>query len=282
MQIRDTLLTAFAPLVWGSTYIVTSQVLPPGLPLTAATLRVLPVGLALVLYYRHWPEPRWLLRLLLLGALNIGIFQGLLFVAAYRLPGGVAATLGAIQPLLVAVLAWPLLSIRPTLAVFGAGCAGMVGVGLLVLTPAARLDGVGIAAALVGAGCMALGVVLGRRWLAPMPIMVVTAWQLTLGGLLLLPAALWFEPALPSLSWAQGLGYAYLGLVGAGIAYFLWFRGITRLPPSALASLGLLSPLAATVLGWAVAGQSLGWGQLGGAALVLGAVMWGQLRPSPR
>jgi probable blue pigment (indigoidine) exporter len=41
-----------------------------------------------------------------LGALNIGIFQALLFIAAYRLPGGLAAVLGAIQPLLIMVLAW--------------------------------------------------------------------------------------------------------------------------------------------------------------------------------
>ena len=39
--------------------------------------------------------------MLVLGGLNIGVFQALLFVAAYRLPGGVAATTGAIQPLLV-------------------------------------------------------------------------------------------------------------------------------------------------------------------------------------
>lgn len=273
---RDTLLTSLAPLVWGSTYLITSHVLPPALPLTAAVLRVLPVGLLLLAWHRRLPSGIWLARMTVLGALNIAIFQGALFVAAYRLPGGVAATLGAIQPLLVAVLAWPLLSLRPTIGVVAAGILGICGVALLVLTPAARLDAVGIAAALGGAACMALGTILTRRWLPAVPPMVSTSWQLVAGGVLLLPFAVALEPGLPPLTAAQVGGYAYLGLVGAGVAYFLWFRGVARLAPSAVASLGLLSPLSATVLGWVVAGQSLSLGQTAGVGLVLAAVALGQ------
>ena len=38
--------------------------------------------------------------------MNIGFFQALLFIAAYHLPGGLAAVVGALQPLLVMGLAW--------------------------------------------------------------------------------------------------------------------------------------------------------------------------------
>ena len=38
----------------------------------------------------------------MLAALNIGVFFPLLFVAAYRLPGGLAAVVGAGQPFVVA------------------------------------------------------------------------------------------------------------------------------------------------------------------------------------
>ena len=87
----DVLLTALAPLIWGSTYIVTTELLPPDRPFTAAVLRALPAGLLLVLWCRRWPAAHSWPRLLVLAALNIGVFQALLFVAAYRLPGGVAA-----------------------------------------------------------------------------------------------------------------------------------------------------------------------------------------------
>jgi probable blue pigment (indigoidine) exporter len=98
---RDALLTACAPLIWGSTYWVTSQWLPPDRPLTAAVWRVLPAGLLLLLWARQWPAAGQWRRVFGLAVLNIAVFQALLFVAAYRLPGGVAAILGATQPLLV-------------------------------------------------------------------------------------------------------------------------------------------------------------------------------------
>lgn len=103
---RDALLTACAPVIWGSTYIVTSEFLPPDRPFTAALIRALPAGLLLLLVTWRLPHKQHWGRLAVLSALNIGVFQALLFVAAYRLPGGLAAVLGAIQPLLVMLLAW--------------------------------------------------------------------------------------------------------------------------------------------------------------------------------
>lgn len=85
---RAVLLTALAPMIWGTTYIVASEILPPDRPFTAALIRALPAGLLLVLITREIPARHLWFRLLTLSALNIGIFQALLFVAAYRLPGG--------------------------------------------------------------------------------------------------------------------------------------------------------------------------------------------------
>ena len=44
----DLLLTSAAPAIWGSTYVVTTLMLPPGIPLTVAMLRALPAGLLLL------------------------------------------------------------------------------------------------------------------------------------------------------------------------------------------------------------------------------------------
>ena len=101
----DLLLTALAPAIWGTTYIVTSQFLPPDRPFIAALLRVLPAGIALLIWCRRFPLRNEWWKLIVTGILNIGAFQALLFIAAYRLPGGLAAVIGAIQPLLVMMLA---------------------------------------------------------------------------------------------------------------------------------------------------------------------------------
>ena len=148
---HDYLLTAAAPAIWGSTYIVTSELLPPDRPFTAALIRVLPAGLLLVLLMRQWPTRSDWLRLLVLSALNIGAFQALLFVAAYRLPGGLAAVLGAIQPLLVMALAWLVERKTPAAATLLAAVAGVVGMALLLVSPQTVFEPVGIAAALLGA-----------------------------------------------------------------------------------------------------------------------------------
>ena len=60
-------LTAVPPVVWGSTYAVTQLWLPPDRPLFAATARVLPAGLLLLLWVRRLPRGRWWGRSVVLG-----------------------------------------------------------------------------------------------------------------------------------------------------------------------------------------------------------------------
>lgn len=163
----EILLTAIAPAIWGSTYLVTTEFLPAGYPVTVAMLRALPAGLLLLLVVRQMPTGVWLARSFVLGALNFSFFQTMLFVSAYRLPGGVAATVGAIQPLIVIVLSRIVLGSPARALSVVAGIAGMAGVALLVLTPKAALDPVGVAAGLAGAVSMAFGTVLSRHWTPP-------------------------------------------------------------------------------------------------------------------
>ena len=281
----DVLITALAPAIWGSTYIVTTEILPPDRPFTAALLRALPAGLLLVLYSRYLPRRSEWPRLLVLAALNIGFFQALLFVAAYRLPGGLAAVVGAIQPLLVMGLVWSMDRQRPASVAVAASVVGIAGMAALLLAPGASWDPVGIATAFVGTACMASGTYLTRRWRPTVPLLAFTGWQLLIGGLLLLPVAWLIDPPLPQLSPLQWLGYAYLSLFGALLAYVLWFRGIARLAPVAVSSLGLLSPLVAVLLGWALLGQSITGVALLGLIAVLGsilAVQWAAAQASAK
>jgi probable blue pigment (indigoidine) exporter len=279
----NVLMTALAPAIWGSTYIVTTELLPPDRPFTAALLRALPAGLLLVLYSRYWPARRDWPRLLVLAALNIGFFQALLFVAAYRLPGGLAAVVGAIQPLLMMGLVWSLDHQRPASAAVVASVVGIAGMAALLLAPGASWDLIGIVAAFVGTACMASGTYLTRRWQLSPPLLAFTGWQLLLGGLLLLPLAYWIDPPLPTLSPQHWLGYAYLSVFGALLAYGLWFRGIARLAPVAVSSLGLLSPLVAVLLGWLLLDQRLTGTALLGLVAVLGSILtvqWASRAPA--
>lgn len=269
----DTLITALAPIIWGSTYIVTTELLPPDRPFTAALIRTLPAGMLLAAYCWRTPLRHEWGRLLVLSALNIGFFQALLFVAAYRLPGGLAAVLGAIQPLMVMALAWTLDRQQPAYLAIWASVLGIVGMAALLLSPGTASDTVGISAALAGAACMAAGTYLARRWRPKISVIVFTSWQLLAGGLMLVPVAWAIDPPLPRLTTAHLLSYAYLSIIGTLLAYTLWFRGLARLSPVAVSSLGLLSPLTAVLLGWVLLGQSITGVSLVGLVTVLVSVL---------
>jgi len=243
----DLLLTALAPAIWGTTYIVTSQFLPPDRPFIAALLRVLPAGIALLIWCRRFPLRNEWWKLIVTGILNIGAFQALLFIAAYRLPGGLAAVIGAIQPLLVMMLAWGVDRQRsPWVAVLSA-VTGIIG--------------------------MALGTWLSRRWAISLPVVALTGWQLLIGGVVLAPVAWLVDPPLQGVTWTQAAGYLWLCVAGAMLAYGLWFRGISRLPSVAVSALSLLSPVTAVLLGWICLGQKIEGGALVGLIVVLLSVL---------
>ncbi|MGC0403292.1 putative blue pigment (indigoidine) exporter [Streptomyces sp. SAI-126] len=280
------LLTALAPVSWGTTYAVTTEFLPPDRPLFTGMMRALPAGLVLLALARVLPRGVWWGKATVLGALNIGAFFPLLFLSAYRLPGGMAAVVGSVGPLIVVGLSAVLLGQRPTARSVLTGVVAAFGVSLVVLKAAGALDAVGVAAAFTSAASMSAGTVLTKRWGRPEGVgpLALTAWQLTAGGLLIAPLALLVEGAPPALDGRAVGGYLYLALANTAVAYWLWFRGIGRLTATQVTFLGPLSPLTAAVVGWAALDQTLTPVQLAGMALAFGATVAGQsgVRPPVR
>ncbi|WP_316760817.1 EamA family transporter [Streptomyces herbicida] len=278
-------LTALAPVSWGTTYAVTTEFLPPDRPLFTGLMRALPAGLLLLALARVLPRGAWWWKAAVLGALNIGAFFPLLFLSAYRLPGGMAAVVGSVGPLFVVGLSAPLLGQRPTARTLLTGVVAAFGVSLVVLRAAGALDPVGVLAALASTASMSTGTVLTKRWGRPDGVgpLALTGWQLTAGGLLIAPLALLVEGAPPALDGRAVGGYLYLAMANTAVAYWLWFRGIGRLTATQVTFLGPLSPLTAAVTGWAALGETLTPVQLAGMALAFGATAAGQLgaRPAP-
>jgi probable blue pigment (indigoidine) exporter len=273
---RGVLLTTFAPAAWGTTYLVTERLLPPDRPLLSATLRALPTGLVLLAATRRLPTREWWWRAFLLGVCNIGMFFPLLFLAAYRLPGGLASTLQATSPLAVMALAALVIGERAGVARITAAGVGLGGVGLLVLRSPGRLDTLGLVAAFGSVVVSALGFVLVKRWTPPVDMLTLVSWQLVAGGLALLPVTLLVEGPPPHLDAPAVGGYLWLMVAGTGLAYWCWFTGLRAMPAGAVSLIGLVNPVVGTALGVAVAGEAFGWLQAAGMLLVLGGVVGGQ------
>jgi probable blue pigment (indigoidine) exporter len=275
-SMRTLLVTAVAPIAWGTTYIVTENFLPPDRPLFAAAARALPAGLVLLAWRRQLPHGDWWWKAALLGVCNIGLFFPLIFLAAYELPGGLAATVQAMSPLAVMAIALPALGERPGVRRVVAALVGLLGVGLLVLRAGGELSTLGLVAAVGSVVVSALGFVLVKRWPSPTDMLTTISWQLVAGGLVLVPVALLVEGAPPALSATNLGGLLWLTSVGTAVAYYCWFRGLVRMPAGAVAIVGLINPVVGTVLGVLFAGELFGWAQALGMVLVLGGVVAGQ------
>jgi probable blue pigment (indigoidine) exporter len=272
-------ITLLAPISWGTTYVTVTELLPDGRPLLVAAMRVVPSGLvlllagALVSRWRPRGDEWW--RIGTLAVFNFGLFFPLLVVAVYRLPGGVAAAAGGLQPLFVAALSWLLAGRRPRVSELAVGAVAALGVGLVVIHPGADLDVVGVLAAVAANLSFAIGVVLTKRFPAPPNRLAATGWQLLMGGAVLVPLAAIVEGAPPSLTGRNVMGFAYLSLIGTALAFVLWFNGIRRLPAAAPPLLGLAAPITGAVLGWVMLGQSLSPVQLTGFVITVAAIVYG-------
>ncbi|PHM33098.1 EamA family transporter [Xenorhabdus innexi] len=273
-MLRNLMFTALAPVIWGSTYVVTTEMLPPNTPLLAATLRALPAGILLLLICRTFPKGVWWLRLAILGLLNIGAFFYFLFMAAWYLPGGTAALIMACQPIFIILLSTFLLKTPLTKMHITSAILGVIGIALLVTNADTHLNWQGIIAGFMGCGCMALGVVLTKYWNRPtnLSLLSFTGWQLMLGGLMLLPVAILTEGIPSQITLVNIVGYSYLCLMGAVFSYIVWFRGIEKLPVVTISFLGFMSALSACILGFIFLEQTFSVLQFVGACIIIIAV----------
>ena len=135
---------------------------------------------------------------------------------------------------------------------------------------------------LLGTVSMALGVVLTKKWgrASNMSLLSFTGWQLLFGGLMLLPVAISTEGLPQQITLTNVVGYSYLAIVGAMLAYSLWFRGIEKLSTVSVSFLGFLSSVSAVVLGYLILGQTLTWVQLIGALSVLVSILLAASAPT--
>ena len=270
------LVTALAPIAWGTTYFVTREYLPEGYPLYGALVRALPAGLLLLAIVRRRPHGSWWWKAVVLGTLNMGAFFVLVYLAAQLLPTSVASTVMAAAPVVMMLFAWALLGARPRMVQVLVAAIGILGVALLLLAGTRAVDPAGVAASVAALAMSSFGYVLAQRWSAGIDAVSLTAWQLVAAGLILAPIAVAVEGAPPTMDITTWLAYGYISIVGTAVAFVAWFTGLRHLGAGTVGLIGLLNPVTGVLLGTLVAGELLTMRQLLGVLVVLAAVVLGQ------
>ncbi len=279
---RWALVTAIAPISWGSVYFVTSHWLPAESPLWGSALRALPAGLVLLAIARRAPRDIGWWRTIVLGVLNVGSFFLLLYIASQLLPTSVASSIMAASPIVFALLGWLMLKQSPTVHMLLGAAIGILGVVLLVGGAVGAIDGWGVAASVTGLVSSAIAQILTRRWGATADPVTATAWQLVVGGVLLTVVAAAVEGPPPAMGLDGWLAMAYVGLIGTALANVVWFVGLEKLPAGTVGIIGLLNPVTGVLLGVLLGGENLAAAQAIGIALALAGILIGQRRPAAR
>ncbi|MFD6362356.1 DMT family transporter [Streptomyces roseolus] len=275
-KMRWMVVTALAPVAWGSNYFVTREFLPVGHPLYGAAWRALPAGLVLLALCRRRPRGAWWGKAAVLGLLNVSVFFTLVYLSSQTLPTSLASTVMAASAPAMMLMAWLLVAERPRLPHLAGAGIGVVGVCLMLLTGTEAANATGVLASIAAMLAASCGHVLTKRWAAGADVLASTAWQLTVGGLLLLPAAVVVEGAPPALTAPAFLAFAYVALIATALAFTVWFAGLRHLPAGTVGLLGLLNPVTGVLLGTVVASETLTAQQMAGLALVLAGVVLGR------
>ncbi|NUR98228.1 MAG: EamA family transporter [Kribbellaceae bacterium] len=272
---RWSLVTAVAPVAWGTNYFVTHEYLPAGHPLYGAVFRALPAGLLLLALARELPRGSWWWRSVVLGICNMGAFFALIYLASQLLPVSLASTIMSAAPFTMALFAWGLLAERPTALVLIGATGGVAGVVLLLGAGDAAVDVRGVAASAAALTMSSFGYVLVKKW--GRASIATTSWQLIAGGLVLIPFAVLIEGAPPHLDLPAVAGFTYVGLVATALAFTAWFAGLRRLPAATVGLIGLLNPVTGVLLGVLWSGDVLTGRQAVGLVLVLLGIAFSQL-----
>lgn len=292
-MIQGALLIALAALLWATTGIV-AKFLFTGSELQAVTLGFLRLAVALPFFFllmvrelralarRSTPFPK-LTRKALLPLIALGFFQALYqgsYLLAVDMTGAGIATLIALclAPVLVAIMAAPLLGEKPGLVTILALAAAIAGTAMLVISDmdsAGRLRLGGILVAVLAAMVYAGFTLTSRHTSTGTPVFTTAFICFLTAALILLPvvAASGGFAGLQSLGVAQWLMVAYIGIVPTCLGYVCFFSGMKTTPATLSSIIVTLEPLFVALLAWVFLGEQLGVIGIAGALILTAAVI---------
>ncbi|MFI5411373.1 DMT family transporter [Kaistia sp. UC242_56] len=263
---------------WASAFAAIRVGLTALTPVELAAARYLaaavPAGLYLLIARPPLPSLRDFLRLIVIGVLFIAAYAVLLNTGEQTIAAGPASFIIQINPIIVALIAMPLLGERFGLGGWVGTLVSFLGVGLIAYGSG---DGLGLnigALLILGAAlCTSVSTILQKPLLARMPALAVTAWVLLLGSLPLTPAipdtlaALKLAP--PAVLWS----IAYLVVLPTVVGYLTWAIALKRFPASRASNFLYCIAPTATLIGYLWLGEVPSLISLLGGAMAIGGVV---------
>lgn len=188
------------------------------------------------------------------------------------------------MPIWTSLLAWALLGERLTTMSIAGLVLCVAGLAVLVYPLAELGVPLGLLFALGAAVSWAAGTIYLKWARMSADIVAVTAWQILISFLVIAACVPLFEgaPHLWPVSAVALFALAYQGVIGTGVAYFLWFN-IVRRVPAATASLGSLCvPVVGILSSMLILGDRPTFADAIGFALIFAAASCVLIQPAAR
>ncbi len=205
-----------------------------------------------------------------LGLLGVTLMSSLYHLSITYLPANVAALVFSCNPVFVVLFAPLVLAEKITARKLAAVVLCLAGIAVLAR---GRTDGVssaGLFLMLAAIIIFALYTVLFKKMTPHYGALPITAFTGLIGGLCILPLALWREGTpLATYGTADWLGIAYLALIGTALAYFLFIYGLGHVEAGHGSMAFFLKPFLAALFAWMVLDEALTLPLLIGGALIL-------------
>jgi len=258
------ILAMLATFLWGTTYAVTQYSLSGWPPLLLGALRALPAGLLLLAIKPSIPASKDWPILLRLGAINIALFFGLLFIMAQTLPSAISGVGMVSLPVFAMLYYWLLHKKRPTLIQFISGST-LITLAWFLFDPLnLTLNPVGLMAMMAALISIIIGSTLIKGLGTKIHWWNVLCWQLIIGGTLLsiisfahaLKAPEQYLYVLQHISLLNVLGLIWLIVFNTMLAYALYVWLLSRMTVVEFTFAGISNPIAGILMGLVLMGDS--------------------------
>ncbi|WP_199618263.1 DMT family transporter [Paenibacillus alkalitolerans] len=264
------LLVILATSLMGSSFAVGKMGLAYFSPLFLAGLRFTIAGLLMTLWVRKKRHPAstddWM-KVGVVGLFQTAAVMGCIFLSLRTITAGETSILTFVNPLLVVIFGTWFLGLRYRFSQWIGVLIGFLGV---VVTLGAHLQlKTGTILGLGSALSWAVATILVKKWGARFDIWVLTAYQMLIGGLLLLLAGVTVEDTKMIINSASVLIVLYLAIMGSIVQFATWYYLLNRGDPGKTSAFLFLAPFFGVFSGWALLGEEAQWYVYAGGFLIL-------------
>lgn len=260
-------LVAALTLLWGTNWVLFPVAVQEVSVWTFRSICLLGAGLTLMLIARlrgislHVPTQHRV-RLVAAAFLYLVVWNVGSTYAAVYIPSGQAALLAFTMPIWTTLLSWLVLQQTPNRRMLVSLTFACAGVGLLLSNTRGVSDNA-IAGFLLGLSAAigwAAGTIVLKQSKMEVPPLVSSAWQLTIAGMPITFAAVWFAQSQPWFlpRWETVASIGYITFVPMAIGNVVWFSIVAKVPPVVSGLSTILIPVIAMLTGAVFRDEPLG------------------------